>query len=62
MKKILLLTLIIMALAACTSTEEKDMATVDKLSRDSDAQWWQEIGEPDSDYWWINEYEDEQSE
>ncbi|GLI55417.1 hypothetical protein PM10SUCC1_09310 [Propionigenium maris DSM 9537] len=58
MKK-LLFSLILLILAACTSTEEKN---VERMTREGDPQWWQEIGEPDSEYWWVNEYEDEQSE
>ena len=55
MKKILF-SLILLILAACTSTEEKN---VERMTREGNPQWWQEIGEPDSEYWWSDEYEDE---
>ena len=57
MKKLLLLSILALMVAACTSTD----TTTDRLSRQGDVDWYQDIGEPDSDYWWVNEYEDEQS-
>ena len=65
MKKILLFTLMVMVLSACTSTREED--TIEKMSREADAQWfqetreserwWQEIGEPNGEDWWGSEDE-----
>lgn len=35
-----------------------------EVSREAvkEVNWWEQAGDPDSDYWWINEYVDEQSE
>lgn len=58
MKKLMILSILSLFIVACASTET---TTEDKLSREAGTQWWREIGEPDSEYWWIAEYEDEQS-
>ncbi|UUV20123.1 hypothetical protein NRK67_17120 (plasmid) [Fusobacteria bacterium ZRK30] len=59
MKKILLLLLLsFLTLAAYSSTEEKN---IEREVKDGNPQWWKEIGETDSEYWWVNEYQDEDS-
>ena len=58
MKKILLFTMMILLLGACTSTKEPD--DMNKLSRGSmEEEWWQQAGDPNSEYWWVSGYEDE---
>lgn len=49
----------VLLLTACTSTEEK---TTTQMNRGDGSGWWQELGEADSDYWWITEYDEDMSE
>ena len=59
MKKIMMITMMVLLLTACTSTEEK---TTTQISRGDGSGWWQELGEADTDYWWITEYDENMSE
>ncbi len=58
MKKILLFSMMVILLSACTSMKEEQ--EMDKMSRvNTEEAWWQQAGDPNSEYWWVSGYEDE---
>jgi len=56
MRKILLFSILVLLLAACTSTKETNTA---KLNRENQEYWWLAIEERGNEHWYVNEDEGE---
>ncbi len=42
--------------------EDESKGTQQDVKKETQREWWNQAGDSDSDYWWIVEYVDEQSE